>query len=314
MRQKDHERGGGREPRVDGGVVCTRDAVRQGGQHRPPSARPRRSALTEPPAIGCPRRGLLVDDVRVVAAADEGARVIGRDLLEPLRLCELQVLLLLVLRALEPEELLALELVELGDDVVDEAGDPRDDDGVERVDAARGHLDGLVEDEEGGLQRRQLDERVHARREGLARLGHLLPSPREARVVHRRVCHVDRLEDGHLYSCDVVHSGLDALLRRADALYDGRLDVARRVLHLRHRKVAVLEGLAHRLLCLKDCGQQRAQPHRQRVRLLLEQRVPLLGADQLELHDLQVLARREGPRRRHVGGGGREWCTDTGPL
>lgn len=27
---------------------------------------------------------------------------------------------------------------------------------------------------------------------------------------------------------------------------------------------------------------------------------------------LQVLARREGPRRRHVGGGGREWCTATG--
>lgn len=173
----------------------------------------------------------------------------------------------------------------------------------------------------------------------------------------------------HLYSCDVVHSGLDALLRRADALYDGRLDVARRVLHLRHRKVAVLEGLAHRLLCLKDCGQQRAQPHRQRVRLcargrwlgrwcggrwragaarwrdgrrrrtfFLSSECPFLaptnlsfmicgrgeaadaqprrrGGGQQKGHGrrprLQVLARREGPRRRHVGGGGREWCTAT---
>ena len=173
----------------------------------------------------------------------------------------------------------------------------------------------------------------------------------------------------HLYSCDVVHSRLDALLRRADALYDGRLYVARRVLHLRHRKVAVLEGLAHRLLCLKDCGQQRAQPHRQRVRLcargrwlgrwcggrwragaarwregrrrrtfFLSSACPFLaptnlsfmicgrgeaadaqprrrGGGQQKGHGrrprLQVLARREGPRRRHVGGGGRE-CTDTG--
>ena len=46
------------------------------------------------------------------------------------------VLLLLVLRALEAEELLTLQLIELGLDVLDRVGDARDDNRVERVHAA----------------------------------------------------------------------------------------------------------------------------------------------------------------------------------
>ena len=62
---------------------------------------------------------------------------------------------------------------------------------------------------------------------------------------------------------------------------------------------------------LQDIFEQRAQPHRQRVRLLLQQRVTLLSAGQLNFHDLQVLpggedgqpSRRHGRRSRRDGGG-----------
>jgi hypothetical protein len=63
-------------------------------------------------------------------------------------------------RVRAPEELLALELVQLRVDVRNRRCEARHDDAVERVDAAVGHLDRLVEGDEGGLQGGELDEHV----------------------------------------------------------------------------------------------------------------------------------------------------------
>ena len=140
--------------------------------------------------------------------------------------------------------------------------------------------------------------------------------PFEPGVVGALDLDVDRLEDGHLHAGDVVDADLHLLLRRADALDHRRLDVARRVLHLRQRKVALLERLAHLLLHVEDRSQHLAQPRRQRVRLLLQKAVALLGADELRFHQLGAGERGNG-RARGVGegrrlqragaGGGRAW-------
>lgn len=60
-----------------------------------------------------------------------------------------------------PEELLPLQLVELGDDVVEGALDLGDDDVLDGVDAPVRRLDHLVQRHEGGLQRRQLHQQLH---------------------------------------------------------------------------------------------------------------------------------------------------------
>ena len=60
-----------------------------------------------------------------------------------------------------PEELLPLQLVELGDDVVEGALDLGDDDVLDGVDAPVRRLDHLVQCHEGRLQRRQLHQQLH---------------------------------------------------------------------------------------------------------------------------------------------------------
>ena len=60
-----------------------------------------------------------------------------------------------------PEELLPLQLVELGDDVVEGALDLGDDDVLDGVDAPVRRLDHLVQRHEGRLQRRQLHQQLH---------------------------------------------------------------------------------------------------------------------------------------------------------
>mmetsp|Transcript_47148 Transcript_47148/g.100641 ORF Transcript_47148/g.100641 Transcript_47148/m.100641 type:complete len:259 (-) Transcript_47148:80-856(-) len=242
----------------------------------------------------------LEDDVLIRRGGDHAPRR-GRRRLEAflLRVLDLLLLLrdvsfLLVLRPLEPEELLALKLVELRLDVSDGVGDARDDYGVERVDTAARHLDGLVEDDERRLQRGELDEHVDRLAESCARLGDLLPSLRETRVVEaHRVRLVHRLEHRHLHTSNVVDARLDAFLRRADILDDDGLDVTRGVLNLCKCKVALLEGFAHLVLCLEDRAKEVTQSHRQCIRLLLQKGVALLRADELDLHHLQVLPRRE---------------------
>ena len=92
--------------------------------------------------------------------------------------------------------------------------------------------------------------------------------------------------------------------RRCYRLLDHHVDVARRILDLCERKVALTEGRTHVLFRLKDVLQERTQPHRERVGLLLEKRVALLRAGQLDLHHLKVLPSWEHSKtcRRHGGG------------
>lgn len=106
------------------------------------------------------------------------------------------------------------------------------------------------------------------------------------------------LEHRYLDSCNVVHPDLDLLLRHAHTLDHGGLDVASGVLDLSEGEVALPERRAHVLLRLEDAPQQQAEAHGEGVRLLLEQAVALLGADQLDFHDLQVLPRREDIKPR----------------
>mmetsp|Transcript_9671 Transcript_9671/g.32794 ORF Transcript_9671/g.32794 Transcript_9671/m.32794 type:complete len:311 (+) Transcript_9671:568-1500(+) len=220
-----------------------------------------------------------------------------------LLLCGLRdVLLLLVLRALQTEEFLALELVELRVDVGHGVGEAGHDHAVERVHAAVGHLDRLVECDEGRLEGRQLDEHVHGLGEGLAGLGYRLPALGHADKLRARVRALAAgREDGHLDACHVVHMELHRGRRLGHVLDDRGLDVARGELDLGECEHAFLEGQAHGVLARHDLAQQAAHAHGERVSLLLEQAVALLGGHQLGLHHAKVLAGGEHIEPRSSG-------------
>jgi hypothetical protein len=84
--------------------------------------------------------------------------------------------LLVALDLLEPEEIFALELVELHLDVADCVLDHGIDDVLERVDMAVGSIDGLVKREEGGLKRGELDKHLDGFDVRGAAGGDLLPT------------------------------------------------------------------------------------------------------------------------------------------
>mmetsp|Transcript_24475 Transcript_24475/g.61938 ORF Transcript_24475/g.61938 Transcript_24475/m.61938 type:complete len:318 (-) Transcript_24475:90-1043(-) len=226
-----------------------------------------------------------------VLAGEQGGGLRGL-LLRDLLLGEQR--LLLVLRALQAEELLALELVQFGVDVRHRCGEARHDNAVEGVHAAVGHLDRLVQRGEGGLQRGELHQDLDGDRERLACLDDLLPAlshtdQRGARVVGARLS----CEHRHLHARHVVDSEAHLRSGRGRVLDHGRLDVACCVLDLREGEHAVLERRAHRFLAVHNLLEQAAHAHCERVGLLLEQAVPLLGAHELDLHHAQVLARGE---------------------
>src|SRR6185437_9057866 len=107
---------------------------------------------------------------------------------------------------------------ELPLDVADGVLDPGLDDVLERVDAAVGGLDGLVEREEGGLERSELDEHLDGLDVRGAAGGDLLPAAGEAREARGRVGGppggrggVDEVgELGELDPGDVLLVGFDA--------------------------------------------------------------------------------------------------------
>lgn len=170
-----------------------------------------------------------------------------------------------------------------------------------------GRPDGRVQRQERRLQRRQLHQHLQRARVRRPARRHLLPAagqPRERR----------RAATGGGGGCDVVGQVAleareadagDVVLVRAHAepggaRRDGLLhDVAERraghVERLGEGERGGAHGVAHGVLGGHDALQDGAELHRERVRLLLEQRVAPGGAGQPRLHHAQ---RRH--RRHHV--------------
>lgn len=209
--------------------------------------------------------------------------------------------LLVTLDLLEPEEVLTLELVQLPLDVADGVLQPRLHDVLQRVDTAVGGLDGLIEGQEGRLQRGELDEHLDGLDVRGAAGGDLLPAAGEAGEAGGRVGWpsgagggVDEVgELGELDTGDVLLVGADAEGGGADGLEDDVADaVAGDVLGLGEGEGGRPHGLPHGLLGGDDLLEDGAELHGERVRLLLEERVAAGGADEPGLHDPEHRHRR----------------------
>jgi len=99
-----------------------------------------------------------------------------------LRLClQILVILLLLLHLFQPVKLFPLQLVQFRQNIADRVFVPRDNNVFDRVDTTVGHFDDFVEDDEGGLERGELDEDFDGFVVGFAAARDLLASLAETR-------------------------------------------------------------------------------------------------------------------------------------
>jgi len=197
--------------------------------------------------------------------------------------------LLISLNLLQPEEILPLELIQLPLDVTNRILQPRLHHILQSVNPTIRGLDSLIESEERGLKRGQLDENLDGLDVGGAALLHLLAAPRQSgEVVLVGVGVGGVLELGELDTGNVFLARADAEGGFPDVLEDDVLDiVAGDVLGLGEREGGGFHDIAHGLLGGDDLLQDLAELHRERVALLLEERMAARGSDQTRLHHSQ---------------------------
>ncbi|KAH9396768.1 hypothetical protein TYRP_003064 [Tyrophagus putrescentiae] len=134
-------------------------------------------------------------------------------------------LLLLLLNLLQAEELLSLHLVQFRGDVGNGVLDPRNDHMLQGVHPPVGHLDHLVEGDEGGLEGGKVDQQLDRPLVVLLDLRVLLAGSTEAGQLVGVRAAGDRLEDGQHHPGDVVLLRADHQLRLLDILQDDLVDV-----------------------------------------------------------------------------------------
>ena len=197
--------------------------------------------------------------------------------------------LLISLNLLQPEEILPLELIQLPLDVTNSILQPRLHHILQSVNPTIRGLDSLIESEERGLKRGELDENLDGLDVGNAALLHLLAAPRQSgEVVLVGVSVGGVVELGELDAGDVFLARADAEGGFPDVLEDDVLDiVAGDVLGLGERERRGFHDIAHGFLRGHDLLQDLAELHRERVALLLQERMAARGSHQTRLHHSQ---------------------------
>ena len=132
---------------------------------------------------------------------------------------------------------LTLKLIELPGDVIQNTLNLGDGNILQRIHTAVGHLQGLVQGHETGLQTGQLDEHFHKVGELVANVLNFLAAADEAEgLVVGRGAGLVQGEDGDLDAGDVVDAGPDPDPGRHGTLGHLVLEVARGVLGLGQRE------------------------------------------------------------------------------
>mmetsp|Transcript_8963 Transcript_8963/g.28305 ORF Transcript_8963/g.28305 Transcript_8963/m.28305 type:complete len:262 (-) Transcript_8963:57-842(-) len=189
------------------------------------------------------------------------------------------VLALNLKNLLQSEDVLTLQLVQLRLNVCDRALDARNDHVVQRIHSTVGDLDGLVECHERCLQRGQLDQASQGAAPQFLGARDLLATSSQAdrlAILHLHLC---LFEHGQLDTSHIVRGHGHSQSRRLRVVDHRSAEIAGRINRIREREQGVRELLSDATLRLVDVAQKSPEPHSQRICLLLEQLISLLGAD-----------------------------------